>query len=760
MLEADIKKARSFTMMGLLLAVVLGSATGGGLLLATVNHFLAVSPGSHVDWQQTAGPIGGVVNRMKTINGEVWASLYSGGIYVFRNNRWQQIGIGHGIPENRAFDFVADPADPKTIYAAQLIACLAKSTDGGNIWKGLCDGFLPQMQVDNYSSKAIVFDPKDKKKMYVAGKDYHEEASIVMSPDQGKTWTMVHAFGKPMPINHLVFFHDNMYMATESDGAYRSDNSGKSWVPLSDGLDRMQTGQFVADAEGKNLYLFTGLLQYNVREGGKAYVLDEGAARWKPIGGPDLVTSMVWNDQALWVGNVAGEVWRKDAKKWTLLNRGAELPSTVTEMTFADDKTLFAGVRGFGIFRSTDGGKHFSDASTGLVASATREVYVDPANGKRFYVSSWDRPGIYYSENGGASFTILGSDTFVMSMMPIPGDFSRLYAAGFGPSGGLSFYEVAVKGNKATWISHPQPGPDGAVADVVAVDPGNPAHILLSLGKERAETPDGYGIYASRDGGKTWKKLALPDLASYAILFNPKDPKIVYTGFLGGGVYKSTDGGEHFASIKDDRLKYTYRMAMSPSDPNILLAGSNLFFAQMSTEEQLSGKFGGLFKSTDGGTTWRDIIAGYRDYGPDEQGNFVGALYNLGHMPNFEQMLIDPADHRHMLIGHHGENVFMTADDGMTWTKQKSGMIPGDMHNYAYCLGSDASFKTVYACTCGRGLFSGVVNPGGSISWHATGLPSALALEAGHESGTSPSASKNAAEARARILHGLYTDEH
>lgn len=750
----NIRGKKVFAGIGVLLLMLVGIIAAANLLPATVSSFLAAAPGARVDWKQTAGPIGGVVNRMKTINGEVWASLYSGGIYKFANNQWQQIGIGHGLPENRIFDFVVAPDDPKTIYAAQLVACLAKSTDGGNNWKGLCNGLLPQIHVDNYSSKALAFDPRDSRALYMAGKDYRDEASIVMSPDRGKTWTMVHDFAKEMPINHLVFFHDRMYLATENDGVYRSDDRGKSWVALSTGLDQMQTGQFVVDADGKNLYLFTGLLQYNVRAGGKVYVLDEGAARWKSLGGPDSVTSLLWNNGVLWAGNIAGEIWRRDTKGWKLLNRSAELPSTVTELAFIDKNTLFVGVRGFGIYRSKDGGKHFTDVSTGLIASATREVYVDPTNASQLYVISWDRPGIEASTDGGASFTVLGKDVYVESIMPLPQDFARLYAAGM-----QGFYDVIAKGTDGTWQERVKPGPPGAVVKTIAVDPGDAGHLLIGLGKEPAETPEGYGVYASRDGGKTWKKANLPNNASYAILFNPKNPRIVYAALLGEGIYRSADGGETFQKIKNDRLKYTYRMAMSAGDPNVLLAGSNLFFAQLSGEEQSSGTYGGLFKSTDGGTTWKDIITGIRNYGPDEQGNFDGALYNFGHMPNYEQMLIDPKDHRHMLIGHHGENVFMTNDDGKTWVKQKSGMIQGEMHNYAYCLGANASFKTVYACTCGRGLFSGIVNPSGDISWRPAGFASVLPVSTS-ENGHSPTAPKNAAEARERILQGLYTDEH
>ncbi|MBI2636550.1 hypothetical protein HYW84_04495, partial [Candidatus Peregrinibacteria bacterium] len=68
--------------IGIILTLA-GGIVGSGVLFATVSGFRATGSSARVDWQQTAGPIGGVVNRMKTINGEVWASLYSGGIYKF-----------------------------------------------------------------------------------------------------------------------------------------------------------------------------------------------------------------------------------------------------------------------------------------------------------------------------------------------------------------------------------------------------------------------------------------------------------------------------------------------------------------------------------------------------------------------------------------------------------------------------------------------------------------------------------------------------
>ena len=80
-------------------------------------------------------------------------------------------------------------------------------------------------------------------------------------------------------------------------------------------------------------------------------------------------------------------------------------------------------------------------------------------------------------------------------------------------------------------------------------------------------------------------------------------------------------------------------------------------------------------------------------------------------MPNYENILIDPKNPDHLIVGHHGENVVETIDGGATWNKVGANeMVPSGVHNYAYCLGASPSFKKFYACTCGRGLFRRVMN--------------------------------------------------
>lgn len=79
-------------------------------------------------------------------------------------------------------------------------------------------------------------------------------------------------------------------------------------------------------------------------------------------------------------------------------------------------------------------------------------------------------------------------------------------------------------------------GPYGKYALAVAVDPTDPDHLLLG-------TND--GLYRSEDGGASWDEAVLPVPAEQVntLLFDPKQPEVVYAAFRSIGVYKSTDGG-------------------------------------------------------------------------------------------------------------------------------------------------------------------------------------------------------------------------
>lgn len=697
-------------------------------------------------WTQTSGPIGGVVIRMIPHAGTIWASLYSGGIYELQpDNSWKQIAVGYGIPEVRAFDIVTDPSNVNIAYVPEMIACVAKTTNKGVSWQGLCDQVIRDIEPsDNFNSHTLALDPENPKIVYLPGHTLDQTSMLIVSKDGGEHWEKQYTFDKHYDFNHLFFFNSKMYIATREDGVFVSSDKGKSWTPFNNGLKDLTTARFV---NFKNsLYLLGAQLQFNARMGGSLYKLAPNGLSWEKVPGLEQVTGIGTDGMTLYVGT-----WNPDPKLWVssdgkiFAERASSglPPGWIGEIVTYGDK-IFVGPNGNGIYISKDDGNTFVEFNKGIISIATREVYVNPNDENEIYVGTWDRLGFHWSKNGGKGYKNIATDFSVFTLQPDPHDFSRVYL------GSEQFVVGTVSKEESSFSVKVKPGgKDTTIIKSIAIDPTDSNHVLAGIGTDLAEAPPGEGLWESPDGGESWTRApGIGNFAVYSIIFNPNDPKIVYASALGEGVFKSTDGGSHFTALGTDKLKYTYRLAMSPADPNIIVASSNVFFAQLSSEEQTSGKYGGIFQSKDGGKSWKELTAGIRNYEGTGPEDFLPWLYNFGHLPNFENILIDPKNPDHLVVGHHGENVVETIDGGKTWKKPGANeMVPSGIHNYAYCLGASSNFKKFYTCTCGRGLFRGLMNEKGYISGGLTGN----AVYTEEHQHTQP---RNAAEARELIVSG------
>lgn len=491
-------------------------------------------------------------------------------------------------------------------------------------------------------------------------------------------------------------------------------------------------------------------LQHNVREAGDLYTLAGDGSSWEMVNGIDNVTGVGTDGETLFVGTQESRIWTsKDGVRFSQKESVGLPPDWIGEIVNLDAK-IYVGAGGNGVYVSSDGGNHFMEANADMPSVATREVQVNPKNENEIYVGTWDRLGFYWSKNGGKTYKRIATDYYALTLQPDPHDFARVYI------GGNEFFVGDVSEQESRFTQKIKPGKSESVIKSIAVDPSDSRHVLVGMAKQVAELPPGEGLWESRDQGKHWTRArGIGDFAVYSILFHPTDPHIVYASALGSGVFKSTDGGSNFIPIGGNLLKYTYRLAMSKGDPDVLVASSNTFFGDLSDAEQISGKYGGIFQSRDGGATWKELTAGIRNYeGGEREEDFLGWLYNFGHLPNYEMVLIDPKDPSHIVVGHHGENVVETRDGGATWQKQGAEeMVPGGIHNYAYCLGSSSNFEKIYACTCGRGLFRGLMNKEGQITWDF--LNTAHAKEDDHGWHA-----RNAKEAREFILSGEYNHWH
>jgi len=160
--------------------------------------------------------------------------------------------------------------------------------------------------------------------------------------------------------------------------------------------------------------------------------------------------------------------------------------------------------------------------------------------------------------------------------------------------------------------------PTGSVG-ALAVAPSDPDIIYVGSGEglHRPDLSVGDGLYRSPDAGKTWEHLGLRDAQQIPkIAVDPHDPDRIFVAVLGHpygpseqrGIFRSLDGGKTFSKVLfvDD---YTGGddVTIDPANPNTLYA--TLWQAQEGPWEngEWSGTHGGIFKSTDGGDTWKKI---------------------------------------------------------------------------------------------------------------------------------------------------------
>ncbi|HSN56331.1 MAG TPA: hypothetical protein VLT32_16815, partial [Candidatus Sulfomarinibacteraceae bacterium] len=160
-----------------------------------------------------------------------------------------------------------------------------------------------------------------------------------------------------------------------------------------------------------------------------------------------------------------------------------------------------------------------------------------------------------------------------------------------------------------------------ASVGAVAVAPSDPNVVWVGMGSAcpRGNISPGDGVYRSTDAGDSWRHMGLDEAGQIGdIAIHPSDPDIVYVAVLGNifapnperGVFRTTDGGLSWAKVlfvSEDAGAVD--LAMDPSNPRVLYAAT--WQARRSPWDMVSGGPGsGLFKTTDGGNTWRRLHEG------------------------------------------------------------------------------------------------------------------------------------------------------
>jgi photosystem II stability/assembly factor-like uncharacterized protein len=319
--------------------------------------------------------------------------------------------------------------------------------------------------------------------------------------------------------------------------------------------------------------------------------------------------------------------------------------------------TVYAGTSGGGVFKSTDGGRNWTAANSGLTELDVRILAIDPQDTTTLYAGTHSSTsGVFRSTDGGASWSAVSSGLpefpGILALAIDPQYPNTLYA-------GTQFNGVFKSTDwGASWTAINFGLPTDPTAQrlvgvtALVIDPRNTSTVFAWVG--------GNGVFKSTDGGASWSAAssglpAQPFGLSF-LAIDPQAPSTLYAGKSGIGVFKSTDGGATWNSVNSglpNNFNGASFLAIDPETPGTVYAATG----------------GGVFKTADGGASWSAASSGLPMIAPSHVAVLAvdpqnpGTIYagtNDGGTSNG--------------TGHFGDGVFKSTDGGASWSASNSGL--------------------------------------------------------------------------------------
>lgn len=645
---------------------------------------------------------------------------------LYSGLKWRSIGPYRG---GRSIAVAGSQARPKEYYFGATGGGVWKTTDGGDEWTCVSDGFFKTSSVG-----ALAQSPSNPDVVYAGMGERNlrgniaEGDGVYRTTDGGKTWQHL-GLAHCRTIARIVVHPTNpeivyvaalghIYGRNPERGVYKSTDGGRSWLKVLYENDRTGAVHIVMDpSDPETLYAATWeafRTPYSLSSGGpgsKLWKTSDGGRNWQnistkpglPVGlfGKIGITVSPANPKRIWaiIEAAEGGIFRSDdaGETWQMTNNDRNWRQRAFYYTHihADPKDADAVyVLNVGMGRSTDGGKTFR--GIGTPHSDNHDLWIAPDDPNR----------MVQSNDGGANASTDGGRTWTAQDLPT----SQFYHVATDNAFPYRIYG-AQQDNSTVRIASRSTGAGIGRNDWIETAGGESGYVTPKPDDPEIVYGGSYGGYlemlnhrtGARRNVNPWPDNPIGNGAidqvhrmqwTFPIVFSPHNPNVLYT--CSQYVLKSTNGGGSWQKISPD-LSRNDPSTLGPSggpitkdNTGVEVYGTVFTLAESPRKSGLlwAGSDDGLIHVTsNGGSEWRNVTP-------------VG-MPKWGLVSIIEASPHDPATAFAAVDNHENDDyspyLYRTTDYGRTWTKIVTG-IPGT--TFLRCVREDPNKKgLLYAGT-------------------------------------------------------------
>ena len=608
---------------------------------------------------------------------------------------------------------------------------------------------------------SVEIDPLNKNN--VMATSVGKEGILWKSEDKGQNWNVLNQWFNFTTIHSYATNGNTAYAATWGGGMYKTSNNGLDWVKLESEECNSAATVVIQNDNADFVWIAdrTHPLVFKSTDGGSTWdtVFNAGSDYRRIM---NLELDPHNNDQFYVTAmdaqgsGMTGDLFKVENEQMEVITNGLSRLVLKVKASPTNPLVLYTVLHESGVYKSEDGGSswsNLSDTSSGLPNSGFNDIVIDPNNSNTLYLlggsdvrfstiasAGMDADivfGVYKSTNGGETWEninhgVLGTNSgSIKSMTFVNNSSQQIYLSAengvfYSLDGGVNWVEEVdlpykTLGGLSVFNDVIQVYTMGAgvISGTINADhsiawnskAGFKNKIdFAQLIKHPTEASILYasaypgGIFKSFDYGETWheRNFGIPSFkvddplreGYYALDINADNPDIMYLGLYKRGVYRSFNGGDTWYPVNGKQWEMSIAaitcLVSDNTDENTVYVGT----------------LNGLYKTTDGGTSWTEFNEGMgkkeiRSISMNTRGNLnVGTkghgLYTLFEnkwianegfgnwgtswpmwdgrpMYQYTSLLIHPEDNQRMMLGTFPQGIYLSNDGGVSWHESNIG---------------------------------------------------------------------------------------